>query len=1396
MADGGWAEDIDMGRQEIETHLATTNSSTMSMPLTLASQDSSPTALFSFERLQSRLRLISNIMTLSEHVFNNSDPETIERNSTMSRSSPRYNDSLLSGLAFFRNLTPNPALNRFVTDVLEGQIITLSVVVAFILVFLIREWVVQQRPNPQVAEVAGLLPQPEQPAAGVLDLPAELDGTDAGSTADLQESTVDTELVSNNFANDLDQDDQLDAVMVSSSSNESWQHGDGDANPERNTADARILLDPQELGDTRLTSSTSSEATPDTPTARDRADDVDRPRRVHEPETDETMHSIFAPSSEEREALAAAAVATPTPDENQNGLREVAGVQVHPQVQLSYFDIFLDWLYADVNVDGPALEEDGDMLLAQGADRVNLHGPNIEARGELEHRDANLMMPAGDVAGELVEQNENNVLDNMDAVEEDLDDEMEGLLELIGMQGPLAGLFQNAVFCAILISTTVIAAVWFPYLWGKIVLLFLAHPFQFAIKMPLILITWTCNVIVDAGLYFGCALLSQVDWLGRLALVPAGWIFVSLAGLSEYNAVSAAVQSVGNSALDRLYGLLMASMELPSSDFYHLSVSSHAALETLRIDSRAVLSYCCNVLEQFPMKVVSFGESQTAASAISGSILQVWQLLRSLPHNLALYIATSGSSQIPDTTTAPALLADEDNNLVAFVKWSAMDRFTAVSAGYMFFAVLGMLYVRAGPPLTSSEQIRKVEVIVSEVLRQAGGVLKVILIISIEMLLFPLYCGFLLDIAVLPLFDATVMARVQYTLISPWSACFLHWFIGTCYMFHFALFVSMCRKLLRGGVLYFIRDPDDPTFHPVRDVLERNIATQLRKIGFSALVYGLLVICCLGSVVWTTSYVAKGLFPIQWTSSVPRLEFPIDLMLYHTLTPIAIRLLKPAAILEKLYSWWFHKCGHALHLSHFLFGIESDSMDKSGRWVRAPSSDQVRIPKGRSVFLVVDKDNNRLDGQPDAEDDKGPHGRANEHFAKVFVPLWFRARISLFVLCIWALTAASGLAITVVPLLFGRRVLGRLVGIDQEINDIHAFSIGVTSMASAAFAIQSRVYVTEYLRSARVSYSQAMSSITRQTITGLQRTAAVVYTYSALTLLIPTIFALLLELYLIMPLHTYVQLRQRAHGPGSVLQSNITNTTLYNHSEISQTFVQYTNDSLQTLPTLPEPTRNEAVSSYTVHALQSWILGLLYTRILIRLLLTRYPNARPTRALQAVVAKGWLKPDARIATKCFILPLTVLGAMAIIAPAGLGLCINIALSHYEVDENEVASPSFLIYLLNAVISHARTLSAEEITRLGYPAVAMLGLGIVGIFALFSAVGRWRRSIRDEVYLVGEQLHNYREARPPQAPVGKVDKGKGRAVDDVLDGPDDMRTTVDAIVGDEAEFANLARTDAQ
>ena len=52
----------------------------------------------------------------------------------------------------------------------------------------------------------------------------------------------------------------------------------------------------------------------------------------------------------------------------------------------------------------------------------------------------------------------------------------------------------------------------------------------------------------------------------------------------------------------------------------------------------------------------------------------------------------------------------------------------------------------------------------------------------------------------------------------------------------------------------------------------------------------------------------------------------------------------------------------------------------------------------------------------------------------------------------------------------------------------------------------------------------------------------------------------------------------------------------------------------------------------------------------------------------------------------------------------------------------------------------------HIYRCSFPVVAGQVVLVFTLLALKRRVGRWRSKIRDEVYLVGERLHNYQETR--------------------------------------------------
>lgn len=690
----------------------------------------------------------------------------------------------------------------------------------------------------------------------------------------------------------------------------------------------------------------------------------------------------------------------------------------------------------------------------------------------------------------------------------------------------------------------------------------------------------------------------------------------------------------------------------------------------------------------------------------------------------------------------------------SLVYWNSADRALAILAGYTALAGLAAIYVTMDTPITKSENGQKTEKIIRDTLRQAGGVLKVILIISIEMLVFPLYCGMLLDLAFLPLFqDASVATRWAFAGRKPYTFCFVHWFIGTCYMFHFALFVGMCRKILRKGVLWFIRDPDDPTFHPVRDVLERNVATQLRKIAFSALVYGALVILCLGGVIWTIGHAVKEIFPIHWVSTEPVIEFPMDLLLYNFVTPLVIRLFKPSDTVNSMYAWWLRRCARMLRLSHFLFddrrqdeeghyihktwsslltmraannkeATDADdhqaednqhsdvSFRRDGKYVLTPCNDQYRPPKPGEAFLHTDDDDVYI-----ADKD----GKRNDHFAKVYVPPWFRVRITLFMVCLWMFSAFIGLCATLVPLMFGRYIFASFTLGTSQINDIYAYSVGAYVLLGAIFvAVKGRAAFL-YLRdkAEKVNFRAWIEPMRHFAV----RTLKCSYVYGFLGVMVPIFFALLLQFYLILPLHTWTVSAMTNNTSVTDQQSSNNGTA---NSTTLQFFTNTTNQSQQqmNLPTL---------AGHTIHILQDYALGLLYVRMASRLIIAT-PASRAAEAFRRITQDGYLNPNIRLATRFFVLPVTLIAAFLLLFPP-LVTNVGLTLTHTFASQESWAA-------------NVDTEFETKMYRYSYPLAASGVVLILGVRELGKATSRWRARIRDEVYLVGERLHNFGEKRPP------------------------------------------------
>ncbi|KAK4180221.1 hypothetical protein QBC36DRAFT_320674 [Triangularia setosa] len=961
---------------------------------------------------------------------------------------------------------------------------------------------------------------------------------------------------------------------------------------------------------------------------------------------------------------------------------------------------------------------------------------------------------------------------------EDAED-LEGILELLGMRGPVAGLFQNAIFCSFLVSITVFLGIVVPYNIGRITVWMVANPIR-----PARILFGLCMLVQD----FAIVLFGSAVWFGAETLL----LFTAASRVLGPNVLGSVIEILTTisslsfatmvSAINRVGSSFVAEFTyISGTEIQNFSAISHEALLHLKGHIRLAFTALVTAVEY--LSAGNYAVKSSDAASLAGKLsTMAMKGLKQLPSALTNPNSWVLHLSLPDST-APVFDAE-------LAQWNGTDRFWAMVAGYVAISVMAGLYLRRGSPLFTGPTGQDWEASIIDGLNQASGVMKVILIIGIEMLVFPLYCGLLLDLALLPLFEgATVKSRVIFTMNYPVTSIFVHWFVGTGYMFHFALFVSMCRKIMRKGVLYFIRDPDDPEFHPVRDVLERSVTTQLRKILFSALVYGALVMVCLGGVVWGLALSVSSVLPIHYSSNEPVLEFPIDLLFYNFLMPLAVRYFKPSDGLHAMYTWWFRKCARALRVTWFLFGerrideegelvLKSDSPDSGlplwrklflevendqvrakkwtnffepspdkptvmrteealllntakkvliesgqlipdGRYVRAPCSDQVKIPKGRRVFLDVSEDNKR-------RDDVAPTDLYNsEEFQFVYVPPHFRLRVFLFITFIWVFAAVTGVSFTILPLVFGRWMFRSLLPNHIHTNDIYAFSIGIYILGSATYAAFHARTICHAMWEWANNFARSVvnGEAVRPVVNAGIRVAKIIYAYFFFYIIFPLMVASLMELYALMPLHEvmYGALLKKGDG-ASELVHGITPAVELN-------------------------------AKHTVRVIQGWTIGLLYLKLSTRIITAWFPGTRIAAAVVAIFRHGWLHPDVAVLTRAFIVPGIILWCSAVISP--------FFLARFSV-ANGLGEAMFQSADGTLLADHDALRRAYEVLiyRLSYPAMAVLVVWGFGLWSMFGVFKRWNMRIRDEAYLIGERLHNFGTSVGNGTPKGKNTAWRG------------------------------------
>ncbi|KAH9172209.1 hypothetical protein EDB89DRAFT_1851386 [Lactarius sanguifluus] len=838
-----------------------------------------------------------------------------------------------------------------------------------------------------------------------------------------------------------------------------------------------------------------------------------------------------------------------------------------------------------------------------------------------------------------------------------VEDDMEGALEAIGMRGPLYVVAQNAALMIFVLDTAVGLGVWLPFTFGKSTALLSLDPRRAlqVLHWPIRVIRIVTDPVVDTIFFLMSVLvLPSITRLLGGSLNTVQW---ALSGIVPSNALEKSTH----------FAITMSIVNLPWDrvNAYVISLSS---------------------------ELVSGQRSETS-SVIDRILESNHPAVKTAEHYLEVLGKQVRISSYQVATSWTRMALGDGTG----------ERIFAIVLGYAVIGLLIAFYLNVFTVGT----VRSAGRAVRSAVRQQLLVVKVAAFIIIELVLFPLGCGINLDLCSIWLFpEASLQSRIAFFQYAPLTATFYHWVVGTMFMYQFAILLASCRTIMRPGAMWFIKDPSDQNFHPIRDILERPALVQLRKLSVSAIMYGLVVACGVGSIGGLMRFGRGIILPLRWKPREPLSDVPIDLLFLHVLLPYTLRFFRPRRVVRKAsVKIWKYLCAQ-LRLTSYMFGgrhpdeergvsysswwAPRNSSDKvadgalhfHGSYRRVPNSDNVAVPRDMRATarvdvtgLPVDDEAQRLIMAQDAEAEKAKRNPKDD-YTVVYIPPHFQYRVALFIFALWVAGCVFITATVSMPILLGRGVFNLFTR--RQMHDGYSFLVGSYALWGCWVVGHTldRMEKRRQRRGADEARGNWPLYFLKRSVLWLAKISYIVF---FIGIVIPALIGLVVELYMIMPIRLSLN---------------------------------------------PDLVPNIRVADM-------WALGIIYAKIILHAQRLR-PLNRITAGFNHIKAHGWTNPEPLSATVEFIVPLLV------------GLSGMLAL------------PPVIVVLLRHLIP--LRVDQRFIFMHVYPgifaAAGLIRLGVTGSRAL----SRWSQSIRDTEFLVEMRLRNYEQEKEEEK-IEETEKGE-------------------------------------
>lgn len=330
--------------------------------------------------------------------------------------------------------------------------------------------------------------------------------------------------------------------------------------------------------------------------------------------------------------------------------------------------------------------------------------------------------------------------------------------------------------------------------------------------------------------------------------------------------------------------------------------------------------------------------------------------------------------------------------------------------------------------------------------------IKVGLILAVEAGIFPLMCGWWIDICAFSLFGSTLSSRQESLKRAPGTVTFLHWLAGMIFIFYLASFVMLLREVLRPGVLWFLRNLNDQNFHPIQEMIGLPMQRHLRRFIMSCLMFGVCVLFALFIPSRIISSIFPSFLPLNLTiaSSInPIREIQLELILLQFVVPTLLEHGNSRVGLKFVVRHW-------ATVSSTIFGLQSYLLDKAqtgGDVVDVHENVIRHIPRGGDDQppdpVAEREDDQQGHNEAPAPDPEGPVydgpaqvlGPGFAPFKPYLRPHFFYLRMVAFLLFTGAVSVSVSVLAITLPVTVGRLIM-ELVGV-AEAPDIYTAAIGL-----------------------------------------------------------------------------------------------------------------------------------------------------------------------------------------------------------------------------------------------------------------------------------------------------------------------------------------------------------------